>query len=223
MKTPSWFDPEKIYQSKNFGKFSIEGYNSRKSVDIQFLDTGFKCSVHLSQIRLGDVKDYKKPISYGFGCLGCHPKDISIIKRVHQTWFDMLKRCYDEKYHAYHRYGGRGVSVCSEWSNFNKFQYWYLNECKNKGIDPECKKNQLDKDIRGEGSIYSPDSCLIVTPEENTIQASGILFSVIDPNGVKHTAFGIAKFCRENDLSPDKISQVLLGNRKHHKGWTKAD
>lgn len=34
---------------------------------------------------------------------------------LHTTWRMMNVRCYDTRHKAYHRYGGRGVLVCTEW------------------------------------------------------------------------------------------------------------
>lgn len=35
----------------------------------------------------------------------------------YRTWQYMRERCYNESYHYYHRYGGRGIKVCDEWRN----------------------------------------------------------------------------------------------------------
>jgi hypothetical protein len=35
--------------------------------------------------------------------------------REHRAWKAMLGRCRYRGYHAYHRYGGRGLSVCERW------------------------------------------------------------------------------------------------------------
>ncbi len=37
------------------------------------------------------------------------------------TWRMMNIRCYDDRHKAYHRYGGRGVSVCTDWRFDNRF------------------------------------------------------------------------------------------------------
>ncbi len=34
---------------------------------------------------------------------------------LYPTWRMMNVRCYDDRHKAYHRYGGRGITVCEEW------------------------------------------------------------------------------------------------------------
>lgn len=38
-----------------------------------------------------------------------------------KVWHGMLQRCYDEKYKAYFRYGGRGIRVNRRWMTFSRF------------------------------------------------------------------------------------------------------
>lgn len=33
------------------------------------------------------------------------------------AWYDMINRCTNERIPNYHRYGGRGITVCTEWLN----------------------------------------------------------------------------------------------------------
>lgn len=40
---------------------------------------------------------------------------------AYNTWRNMLDRCRNENHHAYKHYGGRGISVCSEWYDFRNF------------------------------------------------------------------------------------------------------
>lgn len=41
--------------------------------------------------------------------------------REYYRWIQMMRRCYDDTHHAYHRYGGRGISVHLAWQEFETF------------------------------------------------------------------------------------------------------
>lgn len=42
-------------------------------------------------------------------------------KPIYRIWRSMMQRCYDKNSNAYGRYGGRGISVCESWQDFNSF------------------------------------------------------------------------------------------------------
>lgn len=65
----------------------------------------------------------------------------------------MIQRCYDEKFHP-GRSDYKDVYVCDEWALFSNFRLW--------AVDKYQKGLFLDKDILGNGKIYSPDSCAFV-------------------------------------------------------------
>lgn len=79
--------------------------------------------------------------------------------RMRDRWHHMKTRCYDESYHSFHRYGGRGIKVCDRW--LNSFQSF---------IDdmgyPPFEKAQLDR-IDNDGN-YEPSNCRWVTAKENS-------------------------------------------------------
>lgn len=40
-----------------------------------------------------------------------------------QSWYDMKRRCNDTKYHAYHRYGGLGITYDPVWETYEMFLF----------------------------------------------------------------------------------------------------
>ena len=40
---------------------------------------------------------------------------------TYHSWSSMRTRCENPNHRAYHRYGGRGISVCSSWRSFAAF------------------------------------------------------------------------------------------------------
>lgn len=84
------------------------------------------------------------------------------IKPLNGCYRCMMARCYNPKSGEYKRYGARGVRVCDEWrDSYQSFLDWALNSGWQKGL-------QLDKDIKGDGLLYSPETCKWVTPKENS-------------------------------------------------------
>jgi hypothetical protein len=71
------------------------------------------------------------------------------------TWHGMLFRCYDKKYNSSYS----GCEVCDEWKTLSKFAVWYYDNHK--------EGWQLDKDILGDGKLYSPKTCCFVPSEIN--------------------------------------------------------
>ncbi len=120
-------------------------------------DCGKLHSVRACSLRSGLVKSC--------GCIsreksGAHLRKHGLSHRdpLYSTWKGMRQRCRDPKTKCYHRYGGRGISVCAEWDDFTKFRSWALEHGWHRGL-------QIDR-IDGNGN-YSPENCRIVTCKEN--------------------------------------------------------
>lgn len=47
--------------------------------------------------------------------------------RLYEIWCSMKKRCNNPHAENYPRYGGRGITVCSEWEQFEPFRDWALS------------------------------------------------------------------------------------------------
>lgn len=75
---------------------------------------------------------------------------------IYDVWSSMKARCQNPDHRAYKNYGGRGISVCDEWQDFNVF-------LADMGIPPEGY--ELDR-IDNEGG-YSKENCHWVTRTEN--------------------------------------------------------
>lgn len=46
--------------------------------------------------------------------------------RLYNIWTQMTQRCKNQNLDCYERYGGRGIKVCDEWSNFEAFAEWAM-------------------------------------------------------------------------------------------------
>lgn len=79
--------------------------------------------------------------------------------KIYDCWHGMIQRCYDEKFHK-RRPSYIDCFVCDDWLNFQNFAEWAINNGYKPGL-------QLDKDINGNGKLYSPDNCMFVTNAQN--------------------------------------------------------
>lgn len=96
------------------------------------------------------------------GILGSHSFKHGMIKHpLYNVWNNMIRRCNDVDDPHYKDYGGRGVRVCKEWEdNFINFYNWAIE-------NGWKRKLEVDKDKKGDGKLYSPNTCSIVTHKEN--------------------------------------------------------
>lgn len=129
-------------------------------------DDGWETTACSAQLRSGVMKSPLHKKVYGVGCIGFGKYNSISHKKPYQTWKAMFDRCYWKDYVEYHLYGGRGVEVCDEWHNFQNFAEWYVNRYKDGYV--------LDKDLRGSGKIYCPDSCTLIPPAVNAFITNSI-------------------------------------------------
>ncbi len=70
--------------------------------------------------------------------------------KLYGVWQGMNARCNNPNHRGYMRYGGRGIRVCPEWSDYAVFRTWALANGYRKGLSIERKNNN---------SGYSPKNC----------------------------------------------------------------
>lgn len=53
---------------------------------------------------------------------------------LYKVWRSIHDRCENPNIVSYHRYGGRGISVCEEWARFENFRDWALSSGYEQGL-----------------------------------------------------------------------------------------
>lgn len=109
---------------------------------------------------------------------------------LYNTWVDMRYRCRNPNSAMWHRYGGRGISVCDRWNVFANF-------IEDMGDRPEG--HSLDR-INNDGN-YEPSNCRWATHIEQQMNKSYKVFVEIE--GVQHR---LADLARDSGLKSDTIA-----------------
>lgn len=85
------------------------------------------------------------------------------------VWTGMMRRCYSKDHKFYRHYGGRGITVCSEWHDIAAFIF-DMSATYKEGL-------LLDRVDNDKG--YSPGNCKWSTPrEQGNNRRSNLLLSI---------------------------------------------
>lgn len=85
---------------------------------------------------------------------------------LYNRWSGMIQRCGDSNHRDYHRYGGRGISVCADWRDPGTFIHWVEDTL---GLPPEGMT--LDR-INNSGN-YEPGNVRWATAREQILNRGG--------------------------------------------------
>ena len=96
--------------------------------------------------------------------------------RIYRIWKGLRNRCYNQRLPQYSDWGGRGITVCEEWTNFESFYKWAIAN----GYRDDLSIDRIDND-----GNYEPKNCKWSTPQEQALNRSSNAF--ITYNGItKH-------------------------------------
>lgn len=161
------------------------------------------CEKHTKKVVL--AKNLLRGSSQSCGCLvvdvvsemfATHRKTNT---RLYGIWSNMKKRCTNKNDPAYRNYGGRGISVCDEWNNYERFEEWAMSH----GYSDLLTIDRIDN-----SKGYSPDNCRWATYKEQANNTRSNVHVVI--NGVDHT---VAEW---SDITGVPTYEIYF--RMHH-GW----
>lgn len=84
--------------------------------------------------------------------------------RLQRIYYQMKERCFNPSHSRYHRYGGRGITICQEWlDDRDNFICW----AKNNGYSDNLQIDRINND-----GHYEPSNCRWVTRKENSRNTS---------------------------------------------------
>src|SRR3972149_9762125 len=97
--------------------------------------------------------------------------------RLHNIWALIKQRCANPKAENYPNYGGRGITICPEWTYcYITFRDWALNNGYAKGL----QINRIDND-----GNYEPSNYNWVTILENNRNQTKTKFTLLKANEIR--------------------------------------
>ena len=155
-----------VFTHPLYGDFVVINYEDAHKVSVYFTNTGYINLVSVSEIKKGTVRDHTQVRVYG---VGINDAGYPVVEKSRKgrgssnkwkcpfwvKWSSMLERCYSGKHHPYH-----STYVCDEWLTFSNFKSWMEKQ--------DWGGKELDKDLLGNGKLYSPDTCCFLPKEINT-------------------------------------------------------
>lgn len=120
------------------------------------------------------------------------------------AWTNMWNRCTKESNPAFKYYGGRGVSVCERWRDFQAF-------AADMGARPS-KRHSIDRiDVDGN---YEPANCRWATREEQQHNRRDNVLTELDVSVIKRRRINgesHGKIGADYGLNKNRISQICNG------------
>lgn len=128
--------------------------------------------------------------------------------KLHKRWESMIARCEYKKHPHYCRYGGRGISVCTEWHDYCSFREWAMNN----GYLENLTLDRIDPN-----GNYCPENCRFVTWEQQESNKRNNRF--VNHNGEQLT---LSQFSRKYDV-PKSTVRWRLNNKRDILSGAKMD
>lgn len=154
----------------NFGsEMIIVKYRKATDIDVYFpkYDWTFKGAKY-QNFKNGQIKCPYERTVYGVGYVGegeYKYKENGKYTRVYNVWHNMIKRCYNHKYHE-KQPTYINCSANEGWHDFQNFGCWD----KDNYYKIEDERMELDKDILCKhNKIYSPNTCIYVPHAINSL------------------------------------------------------
>lgn len=108
---------------------------------------------------------------------------------LYSVWRSMIDRCRNPNNPSFHRYGGRGISMCERWKDF----YLFVSDM---GERPEG----YTLERRNNDGNYEPGNCKWATRKEQQLNRCNTVF--VEIQGCKFRAWELS---RCSGLKPDTI------------------
>ena len=184
-----------------FGRLVVTGFSNKTENRIYY----WKCQCDCGNEIVASGNNLKSGNTKSCGCLNkekmieTHKTHGMFGTRIYGIWNGLIMRCENKKIPLYKRDGGRGISVCKEWHNFEAFYKWAMEN----GYRDDLTIDRIDYN-----GNYEPSNCRWtdnITQANNTRRNFYITY-----NGETHT---LAEWSRILGFNYDLVKHRL------YNGW----
>ena len=181
-----------------FGRLTVIQRSGTKNGHVAWL---CKCDCGKTVVTIGNLLKSGKSKSCGCKkietCGDTHRIHGKSNTRLYIAWQHMKQRCRNTQNDRYKYYGGRGISICDDWMQFEPFEQWALSN----GYEDELTIDRID--VNGD---YCPENCRWVTWE--TQQNNKRNNNIIEAFGEKRTLAEWSKISGVNRTTIQKRINV---------------
>ncbi len=140
---------------KKFGMLTVlERIENRKN------HVWYKCICDCGNYKIADAARLKSGETWNCGCKNKNSYIHGYRNtRLYRTWIGMKTRCFNPNTPFYKHYGGRGITVCEEWTDsengFQNFAKWAIAN----GWDENKSRIEQSIDRIDVNGNYEPSNC----------------------------------------------------------------
>jgi len=156
------------------------------------------CNMHLDRVRKGREHGGVEAMKNGKVKASLPQEN----RPEYNSFRSLRSRCNDKGYRYYHRYGGRGISICKDWTGRDGFK----NFLREMGKKPTTA-HSIDR-IDNDGN-YEPSNCKWATQKEQANNSTNIVMVDIG-NGRQKLRDALEEY---------GVEPRTYYNRVHSQGW----
>ena len=147
--------------NRRFGRLVVIHREADQILPSGYKNVMWKCRCDCGREIITRSKSLLHGVTQSCGCLvkdllsqraGKHYKSGT---RLYAIWDSMRERCNNPNNHSYKNYGGRGITIVSEWDDYEKFYEWAISS----GYDETAKRGLCTLDRINVNGCYSPENC----------------------------------------------------------------